>query len=343
MKTNEIRPELRLDFIEGLKESVLAEIAKNKDFRVMRELGESVHVNFSANFARVKSMRSILRAYIVLQNAKLNPYYISQHKSMLGELIEIIIGNRGDDIFKTFKISCAGHDSKEVRSIAEYVAKTFELVEKEDADLKIHITKSDAIWEVGAQITSRPLSLRDYKVANMSGAMDPTIAYAMNSLCDLDKAQSYLNIFSGSATLPIEAALQYPNIQKIIGFDNSKKHLSLAIQNIKKAGLITRIQLREGDIFDKPDYGKFDVIVSDLPFGMSISKNENLSELYRAFIYYCENTLNPGGTLAIYTTEYEIMEDVLKTSKFHTAKKMDLKFVTSVNSYLRPSIYILHF
>src|SRR3989338_6376621 len=186
--------------------------------------------------------------------------------------------------FKTFKIICAGSDSPSIRSIAEYIQNTYGLTEKEEADMKIHIIKTDNTWEVGVQITPRPLSFRDYKIKHMSGAMDPTIAYAVNSLCKLENADSYLNIFSGSATLLIEAGQCFPNLKQLVGFDNNKKTISLAIQNIKKAGLIRRIQLKEKDIFDKPDLDKFDVITSDLPFGMSISKGENLEKLYQCIL-----------------------------------------------------------
>ena len=161
--------------------------------------------------------------------------------------------------------------------------------ESDEADLKIHIIKPENIWEIGIQITPRPLSVRDYKVINMSGAMDPTIAYAVNSFCNLDSALSYLNVFSGSATLLIEAGQCYPNLEKLLGFDNDKKRLSLSIQNIKRAGLIKKVQVKDADIFDRPDLGTFDAVVSDLPFGMSILKNEDLEKLYTTFIQYCED------------------------------------------------------
>ena len=170
--------------------------------------------------------------------------------------------------------------------------------------------------------------------------MDPTIAYAVNSLCELKNTDSYLNVFSGSATLLIEASQYYSNLKKLVGFDNNKKHISLAIQNIKKAGLIKRIQLKENDIFDKPDFGKFDVITSDLPFGMSISKNENLKNLYQCFIEYCQETLNRGGRLVVYTSEHEMFEKIILKSKFNIVKTLELKFITAVNAYLRPKIFV---
>ncbi len=170
--------------------------------------------------------------------------------------------------------------------------------------------------------------------------MDPTIAYAVNSLCGLEHASSYLNIFSGTATLLIEAGQCYPNLKQLVGFDNNKKILSLAYQNIKKAGLIRRIQLKEKDIFDNPDLGRFDVITSDLPFGMSISKNEDLEKLYRCFIEYSGDTLNRGGRLAVYTNEHKVFKKTILKSKFKIIKTLNLKFLSSINAYLRPKIFV---
>ena len=128
--------------------------------------------------------------------------------------------------------------------------------------------------------------------------------------------------------------------KQLIGFDNDKKHISLAIQNIKKAGLIRRMQLKKKDIFDKPDLGKFDVITSDLPFGMSISKGKDLKKLYQCFIEYCQETLNRGGRLAVYTSKHEMLKEIILKSKFKIIKTVELKFLTSVNAYLRPKIFI---
>lgn len=336
---SEPKLEIKLAFIAGLKEIVLNEISQYPNLRVIKEELDSLFLDFIQDLTEIKRLRSVSRAYIVVQNSKYNPHYISNHKSILGNLIEIVI-NGNKDTFKTFRIICAGSNSPEVRSIAEYVQRTYGLTEKEEADMKIHIVKLDEIWEIGTQITPRPLSLRDYKVVNMSGAMDPTIAYAVNSLCKLENADSYLNIFSGSATLLIEAGQCYPNLKKLVGFDNDKKRLSLAMQNIKKAGLIKRVQLKEKDIFDKPDLGKFNVITSDLPFGMSISKNEDLESLYRCFIEYCQETLNSESRLAVYTSKHQVLERIILESRFEVLKTLELKIITAANAYLRPKIFV---
>ncbi|MFA5764263.1 MAG: methyltransferase domain-containing protein [Candidatus Paceibacterota bacterium] len=336
---NESKLEIKIAFITGLRDIVLNEIGRYPNLHLIKEGTDSFYLDFVQNLDEIKQLRSVSRSYIVIENSKYNPLYISNHKSILGNMVETVI-NGNKDKFKTFKITCAGSDSPEVRSIAEYIKTTYGLVEKEEADLKAHIIKNNEIWEIGIQTTKRPLSFRDYKVKNMSGAMDPTIAYAMNYLCELDNANSYLNVFSGSATLLIEAGQCYQNLKKLIGFDNNKKHISLAIQNIKKAGLIKKIQLKEKDIFDKPDFGKFDVITSDLPFGMSISKNQDLEKLYQSFVEYCQETLNYGGKLAVYTSKDEILKKIILKSKFKIIKTVELKFMTSVDAYLHSKIFV---
>ena len=337
---NDLEIKIKLSYTTGLKPVVLGEL-KESDLKILSEDVDSVFVEFSENnIQKVKKLRSVARAYLVTQSDNYHPAYISNHKSILGNLIDIIVKY---DSFKTFKITCAGSDSSQVKSIAKYIQDTHRIQENDEADLKIHIIKSEDIWEIGIQITPRPLSVRDYKVVNMSGAMDPTVAYAVNSFCNLDSAHSYLNVFSGSATLLIEAAQCYPNLEKLMGFDNSKKYLSLSIQNIRKARLIQRVQVKLADIFDKPDFGTFDAIVSDLPFGMSISKNEDLEKLYTTFIHYCEETLNVGGRLVIYTSEFELIESILPKSRFKIIQSLQLKFITNVGAYLRPKIIVCEF
>lgn len=336
---------IKLSYITGLKDVVLNELKKHPVLHitnVAHEDDDSIYLDFADFFLdEIKELQSVARAYIVKQDSKYHPSYIFNHKSILGDLINIVIEKERE--FKSFKIICAGSDSLEVRSVSKYIQENYHLHESDESDLKIHIINLEGEWEVGVQLTPRPLSVRDYKVFNMSGAMDPTVAYAVNSFCLLEKAESYLNVFSGSGTLLIEAAKNYPNLLRLVGFDNDKKHLSLSIQNIRKAGLIKKVEVKEGNIFDNPNFGKFDAIASDLPFGMLISKNENLETLYKAFIEYCEAVLNPGGRLVVYTSEYELLKEIIKKSNFKIIKTLELKFITSVNAYLRPRIIVCEF
>ena len=330
---------IKLTFIEGLKGVVVDEIKEKTTFNVIDTKNNEIYLNFNENFDDLFNLRSVSYISLITENQEFNPTYISKHKSILGNLINLVLRSKSK-LFKTFKISCAGSDSPEIKDIIKYIESEYKLEQSSEADLKIYIAKIIDTWEIGVQATKRPLSVRDYKVCNMSGAMDPTVAYSLNYLCGVDKKKTYLNIFSGSATLLIEAGLSSDNLDTLIGFDNNKTHLSMAYQNIRKAGLIKKIKLYEKDIYSSPNIGKFEVIVADLPFGMVISKNEDLGKLYKAFVDYSDQSLDVGGTIGVYTSEAELFKEIIKKSDFKVVNNLKLKLVTNVGSYIYPEIFI---
>ena len=206
--------------------------------------------------------------------------------------------------------------------------------------IKIHIIKIKDLWEIGVQITTRPLSTRSYRISHISGALNPTIASGMNLLADIQSAKSYLNPFSGSGTFLIEALISNPNLQEIIGFDIDKSALTASIQNIKEAGFIRKIKIKSLDITDNLDLGKFDIITADLPFGMVISKHTNLEDLYQKFIELSKNHLAKNGKMIAITSEIDLFRKTIQKSKLKIIKEISLKQITSVNSYLKTSIFL---
>lgn len=344
------------------------------------ESSASIVESFLETLNMLMKLRSITNIYLVQKGEKLHPMYINNHKSILGTMIDLVLHTQ-QKAFKTFKIRCAGSDSPEAISIQNFISDTYKLKISEDADLDTYIHKPSELWEVGVRVTSRPLSVRDYKTEHIKGGINPTVAYAMNTfaLADMNLsaidsthvsptattmipnsvpvAFSYLNVCSGSATLLIEAGIEI-SIQdneignkaserkpqcKLIGFDIDKKTNSLAIQNIKKAGFIKSIQIKTSDLQDKPDFGMFDAIVSDLPFGMQISKGSDLSKLYKDFVAYATMQLDPQGVLVVYTTETETFEQALHNTNFYVEKSLSLQITTAVNSHIKPKIFICRF
>lgn len=331
---------LKLTYIPGLKQVVLQELETNPIIKIIEATDAFMYIQAPA-IDGLMSLRSVINVFLINKSETLTPKFISSHKSILGKLIEKIVGS--DPLFKTFKLSCAGSNSKEVQSIKKFIAKTYKLVEADEADLEVYIGKVGTSWECGVRITPRPLSLRTYKKENIKGALNPTIAYAMNTFCNLDIIHSYLNIFSGSATLLIEAGISNPKLQ-LIGFDNDGKRNAAAIQNIKAAGLIKSISLKTADIFDNPDLGTVDCITSDLPFGMQINETDDLPSLYKAFLEYCEQTLHKNGKLVVYTAQHQLFENTLQSSLFKIDKIVDLTIPTSVSTriYLHPKIFVCY-
>lgn len=333
----------KLSFISGLRDVVLAELHKNPDFIMHHQIHDDIFLEVPKNLSSLLHLKSITQASLVRQDTRFNPRFINNHKSILLDLIDHVQDLHPAKTFTTFSISCAGSDSPEIGELIAHITTHYKLSYHDDADLAIHIGKIDtSVWEVGVRMSPRPLTIRDYRATHIVGSMNPTIAYAMNYYANLDQARTYLNVFSGGATLLIEAARIAPHLT-LQGFDYDGRRNAQAITNIKQAGLIKKITLATADITTLPDFGMVDVITADLPFGQRIGKQEDLSKLYHAFITYCERFLNPQGTLVVYTTEHELLESLLASSRLSIHTKQGLKIISSENSYLYPKIFVATF
>lgn len=329
--------QIKLTFIEGLHDIVKTELS---NLGMAEQYSDHIHSYLDQiEIKKVINLRSVLKAHLVRRAPFLTPKYIAKNKSILGDLIDEIV-TCGHDQFSTFKLIGAGTDSPEVRAIAKYIAQTFKLEESQDADFKVHMIKIAGDWEVGVELTSSPLSVRSYKVRNMEGAMNPTIAYAINSLAITPQTKTYLNPFAGSATLLIEAGLAYKQLETLIGFDDDKQTISLAMQNVKQSGLIRKIQLKLHDICEQPDLGLFDAIVADLPFGMSVSKHEDLEVVYGCLVKMAEQYLSKDGIMVLYTAKHELLKGILNESAFKIDQHIDLKLYSTKGLLLQPHIFV---
>jgi 23S rRNA G2445 N2-methylase RlmL len=326
-------------FITGLQTVVQDEIQIYPQITLNHIEENFAYLNNNSPMELLVNLQSVTNIFITTSDTTYNPAYICRHKSTLGNLIAKVLTHQEFN-FKSFELSCAGQESQEIQEIKKYISNTFKLeFKKIHADLKIFIGKNKTHWEIGVGITPRPLTQRNYRASHIEGSLNPTIAYAMNSLLDLGNSKNYLNIFSGNATLLIEAALTNPN-NIYLGFDIDGKRIAESIKNIKTAGFIKKINITKADIFDNPEFGKFDTITTDLPFGMKILKNGQLEILYSTTLDYIKNNLNTNGTAVIYTTEYVLLEKLMFEKKMGIQTELPLKIITSVNSYLYPKIIV---
>jgi hypothetical protein len=330
---------IKITFIEGLSEIVTKELETFPSFQIMTTEKDCIYLNFHESITDLLAMKSILNIFLVIQDPNIHPAFLHNHKSVLGNLIEQSLAYTPA---QTFKIFCAGSDSPEINDLRMYIQNHFKLIsteETESADKKIIIAKINSTWEIAVSVHSQPLSMRSYRTEHLIGSMNPTIAYAMNQLVQVTSAKSYLNIFSGAGTLLIEAMEMNQGISPI-GFDYDSKRISASIQNIKRSGYIKNISVKQADIFDHPNFGIFDSITSDMPFGMQISKDKNLADLYATTINYCENHINTDGYIVLYTTETTLLENILDESSLILINKIPLKIISSENSYLYPAIFV---
>lgn len=98
----------------------------------------------------------------------------------------------------------------------------------------------------------------------------------------------FLDVGVGVASLSIQMARVWPAL-KIVGVDVWRPSLELARENVKKAGLESRIELREQSAADLPDSGVFDLAWIPTLFIPEAALPSVVERVFR--------TLKPGGWL----------------------------------------------
>lgn len=334
----------KITFIDGLKDFVVSEL-KNFDIKI-EFIKENVLFVRCDHFKvdSLLSLKSVIDVELCNINAKFNPKYLSNHKNILGKMIDKVL-IFSTNKFKSYYISCAGSDTVEIFELKQFVEYNYKLVWEQQADLRINIGKIYDEWIISIRISNRPLSLRNWKVSNVEGGLNPTIAYCMNILSCPEPDERYLNVMSGSATLLIERAI-YMGAKQLVGFDHDGVRNTLAIENIKKAKLIKLIQLNTQDIFNEPNFGQFRTITCDLPWGQLVGKKENLEDLYNKFLIYVSRYLQIDGSCVILTLNKDIVQKILCSLGLVIENEIRLKISTNTKNiykvYINPIILTIH-
>ena len=125
-------------FIEGLQDIALEELSTCKNLQILEQDKDELTCESSEPFSNFKNLKSVANVCLVKKDKELNPYFLSNHKSILGKMIEKIL-QESSEPFRSFKISCAGSDSNEIQSLKTYITETYKMIETDDADLIIAI------------------------------------------------------------------------------------------------------------------------------------------------------------------------------------------------------------
>ena len=183
--------------------------------------------------------------------------------------------------------------------------------------INIHIN-ADNICTVSLDSSGDPLFKRGYRDSRSIAPIKEDLAAGLILLSGWDKQSTFVDLFCGSGTLLIEAAMIAcnipPNINravfgfmnwknydeqlfddiidealdeeidlvgKIIGIDNDGRVMGMSRANIHAAGLTDKIELHKKEFNDFKAPKEIGVIVCNPPYGERIG--ENVDDLYTAF------------------------------------------------------------
>ncbi len=181
------------------------------------------------------------------------------------------------------------------------------------------------------------LSRRKWRKKFVPAGLDPSIAYIMCKVANIDDNCIVYDPFCGSSVLPISAIL-YFNAKRAICSDISGKAVEMSKQNFKFADIdVSRYLLFQSGICDvKLNKRNVDVIISNLPFGIRVgSHRENVCS-YKCLESIAKRILRKKGRLLLLTQEKRLLRDVFKKEDWN------VRSVFQVDSGgLLPEVFLL--
>jgi tRNA (guanine6-N2)-methyltransferase len=316
-----VKPTLvEAEFLPGLEPFVVEELRR----RLGKQLGpikphhqDSAAFPYRGKLPRLLDLDKVVAVYLV------QPFDIPRPKALLGhqnfhqllDQIERVRALHPPGAFGSFRFSAAGRDSSVFRRLREEVeAHTGLRNQPDDADLLLRVRPAaleKSGWEVLLRLSPRPLSTRAWRVCDMRGALNATIASAMAEMTRPTPDDRFLNLMCGSGTLLIERLMRSP-ARTAVGCDLDPDALGCARANLAAAGFESDVELLDMDArqLEFPD-ASFDAVVGDLPWGQLVGSPADNVELYPQVVAEAARVIRPGGRLALLTHAVRQFEGLL--------------------------------
>lgn len=313
-----IHYELEADVLEGLEDIARAELNERLGSRASAiELSRpgALYFRYSGDLRALLGLKSIVAVAQVLHFAVPRPRALlgHQHFEALLKQIEIARKLHPAGAFRTFYLSAAGEESSVlVRFKNELAERTGLSVAPDEGDLLIRLRRAprQAGWEVLVRLSPRPLATRAWRVCNMPGAPNATLAHAVMRLSQPAPDDTVLNVACGSGTLLIER-LALGKVRSAIGCDTDLAALECARANLEAAGFGAMARLEAWDATLLPiNTASISVICADLPFGQLVGSHRENEQLYPRLIGEAARVAAPGARMVLLTHEVRLLERV---------------------------------
>jgi hypothetical protein len=349
-----------LEIIPGL-----AEFARRE---LQEQMGGQAHLLPSAREDRVRFryggdphvLLALRRAVAVL---RVRRFDIPRPKALLGHqnfetLVGMITGALAlhpPHSFHTFHVSSAGSGSSVFARIkAAIEARTGLRSSEEPGDLLLAVRRPQRLpslagdagigWEVAVRLSPRPLSARRWRVCDMPGALNATVASTMMHLARPAAQERVVNLACGSGTLLIER-LELGPVQWAIGCDVDADALACARSNLVASGhshVVTLVCCDAGRV--SLPTGCATTLCADLPFGMLVGSHQTNEQLYPRLLGEAGRLAVAGAMMVVITQEVRLFERVVaaQEDQWVVTRVVPIKLPANTRAgYIRPRIYLL--
>lgn len=290
----------KVTFVSDINGIVKANLWLRTADRVLIQVGEFKATTFDELFDQTKALPW---GDIIPENGK----FVVNGKSVKSKLFSISDSQR---IVK--------------KSIVENLKDTYnvEWLEETGADYTVQVSLLKDIATLTIDTSGTALHKRGYRVKSVEAPLKETLAASLILLSYWNKDRVLYDLFCGSGTIPIEAALIGRNIApglqrdfaskhwdiipasiwkeetkkayqsidydtdiKIYASDINERNLQAAMENAEEAGVDDCIEFKVSDFFKvwlENDYG---IIISNPPYGERLNDQEEVRKLYHTLSY----------------------------------------------------------
>ena len=334
-------------FLPGLGPVVAREIRDRlPDVGPVHEVpgrSDSLAADYRGDWARLLDLRTIVAPFLVLSFPVPRPRSLTSGEYFPQIMDAVRLVQRiNPETPKTFRIDAAGSESAGFQRLASQLEEATGLPQvPEEGQLLLRFRRSPVTegWDVLVRLSSRPLSSRAWRVANLPGAVNATIAAAMTQLTSPRPGDRVANLMCGSGTLLIERLRAAP-ARFAVALDSEPGAVQCCAENLDAAGLRGRVTLLQADIAE-PDWagaGPFDVLLADPPWGTLMGQHQTNASLHALLLDRAHAVAAPGARLAVLTHEVRIMERCLAEARSQWESGQTLRVFQKGH---HPRIYLL--
>lgn len=313
------------EVLGGLSSFAEAELRALRGAEIIRAEEEAVTFRYGGPLAALRELKTVVAVYA------LKRFEIPRPKALLGQqhwqqVLGLLRAVQSQDDFRGFRFSAAGSDSPVFVRLADAIRDATGLCfDAEEGDLLLRVRPYAEGWEVLARLTARPLSARAWRVCNMAGGLNATLAVAMHQLAGVRPHDRVLNPFCGSGTLAIERA-SLGSAACLVASDLDPEALACGEANIRASGFTSVIATARADATALAELGSsFDVIVADLPWGDAVGSHDANARLYPETLRELARVAAPGARCVLLTHEIRLFERSLARAGLPWRQKRALR------------------
>jgi tRNA (guanine6-N2)-methyltransferase len=273
----------------------------------------AVRFGYAGRLEALLRLRTAVAAYLLVTVPGRRPSALLGDTTLFDQ-IEAVRALHPPGAFSSFRLSAPGRDSAALRRLREELAGRSGLAYDPQGGellLRIRRCRDAAGWDLLTRLSPRPLSAPAWRVHNLPGALNATIAAAAVDMTRPRPRDRVLNLMCGSGTLLVERfARGRPALA--LGCDLDPSALAGARRNLAAAGLAASVGLARMDAtaLGFAD-GCFDVLLGDLPYGHRMGSHQDNAALYPAVLREAARVATPGAALLLVTHELRLFERCL--------------------------------